>query len=51
MEKALVKALTKILKNQSEIKAGLDEVVEALNLMIELMEDLLTGNRTKRKRK
>ena len=51
MEKALVKALTKILKNQSEINSGLDEVVEALNLMIELMEDLLTGNRTKRKRK
>jgi len=51
MEKALVKALTKILKNQSEIKGSLDEVVEALNLMIELMEDLLTGNRTKRKRK
>lgn len=34
----LAKALTKIMKTQKEMQDSLDSVVEAVNLMIEIME-------------
>jgi len=34
----LTKALTRLLRNQNEMKKSLDDVVEALNIIIQIME-------------
>jgi len=38
MDALILKALTRILKNQKEIKDSLNEIVDALNLMIKILE-------------
>lgn len=44
--KTLTLALTKLLKNQDDIKCSLDELIEAVNIIIDLLDKL-----TKQKKK
>jgi len=39
--KILVKAITKLLKNQGDIKHTLDELIEGVNIMIDLLDKLI----------
>jgi len=43
MDKIIIKALTKVLDNQKEIKKCLNEVVTALNLLIKILERQQNG--------